>query len=720
MRENTIRINRSLVYGWLLIVSILLVAYTIEIMRGQRDPVYLSFFIVISTLPAIFVSLRYLAKKDRYSLRYEFIVGYFLMYTFVMLTSRTVLVFTYILPMLSLLVLFHQPVTILISGLSALCLNIISIGLRYNRGELNADNLKDVEIQLAVTFLCFSGSYLAARIYDTIQKQNLEYTEELTARAEEMKQMTMQTIMTIANTIDAKDEYTRGHSRRVAEYAAAIARQMHLPPEQVEDIHSIGLLHDIGKIGIPDAVLNKPGKLTIEEYQLMKSHTVVGAKILKDIAIIKGLEIGAKYHHERYDGQGYPDGLVGKEIPLLARIIAVADAYDAMSSNRVYRRHLNAERIRKELVDGRGSQWDAKCVDAMLVLLDHNKLPHVNVESDTDMVQQATTILTRVIDLAVSSPSSRIGRDELTGLLSRDEGIESIQSAIYKNGSGIVMLFDIDHFHRINETCGFMMGDVCLRLMADVVDGLLPEGTAARVGADKFLLYVPDPDNSLSADELAKLFYERLEQTEVQRGMEERLSVSVGVAWVGTDKDRLTIVMDNAEKAVYVASQRGGNTWYCHRDDPYEDDLGGTTPVDLNYLIGNIKNHVFKKKDPAPAGDPELGKMYEFVSTAADRYKSSVLVLLFTVQSAYGVKGDIDGRDKVMGHLEKVIRENTRPGDFMTKFSSSQYAVLMMNLSMKDTESVTNRIIGDFLKAYGKREYVVHYDAAELNRPSDG
>jgi diguanylate cyclase (GGDEF)-like protein len=390
-----------------------------------------------------------------------------------------------------------------------------------------------------------------------------------------------------------------------------------------------------------------------------------------------------------------------------------------MSSNRVYRRHLNAERIRKELVDGRGSQWDSKCVDAMLVLLDNNRLPRVDVESDTDMVQQATTILTRVIDLAVASPSSRIGRDELTGLLTRDEGIESIQSAIYKNGSGIVMLFDIDHFHRINETRGFMVGDTCLRLMADVVAGLLPEGTAARVGADKFLLYVPDPRNQLSADELAKLFYDRLLETEEKWGLDERLSVSVGVAWVGTDKDRLTIVMDNAEKAVYVASQRGGNTWYCHRDDPYEDDLGENSAVDLNFLIENIRDHVFKKKEPVSTSDPELGKMYEFVSSAADHFKTSVLVLLFTVQSAYGVKGDIVGRDQVMGYLEKVIRENTRPGDFMTKFSSSQHAVLMMNLSMKDTESVTNRIIGDFLKAYGKREYVVHYDAAELKRPTD-
>ena len=360
MDQHIRKINHCLVYGWLLIVAILSISYSLEVIKGERDFSYLLIFILITALPAVIVLIRYLRKPDRYSLRYEYIIGYFVMYVFVMITGSTTMVFSYILPMLSLLVLFHQPAIILYTGIASLILNIISIWMRWQRGDLTINNSKDAEIQIALIILCFLGCWLAAGIYDEIQRKNEEYTKQLQKQNEDIRKMTMQTIMTIANTIDAKDEYTRGHSRRVAEYAYAIAKELGLPPKETDDIHSIGLLHDIGKIGIPDAVLNKPGKLTNEEYQLMKSHTVVGARILKDIGLIDGLDVGAKYHHERYDGKGYPEGISGESIPLLARIIAVADAYDAMSSNRIYRRHLSEERILHELETGSGTQWDAR------------------------------------------------------------------------------------------------------------------------------------------------------------------------------------------------------------------------------------------------------------------------------------------------------------------------------------------------------------------------
>ncbi|MCQ2771435.1 MAG: HD-GYP domain-containing protein [Clostridia bacterium] len=178
--------------------------------------------------------------------------------------------------------------------------------------------------------------------------------------------ISLQTIMSIINTIDAKDKNTREHSQRVAEYSEAIAKNLNWDKAKVKDLHQIALLHDIGKIGIPDSILNCTGSLTKEEFETMKMHTVIGGDILKDLTILENVDLGAKYHHERYDGTGYPTGLKGEEIPLEARIIAIADAFDAMNSNRVYRKKLTAEKIKDELINGKGKQFDPTLIDVFM------------------------------------------------------------------------------------------------------------------------------------------------------------------------------------------------------------------------------------------------------------------------------------------------------------------------------------------------------------------
>lgn len=174
-----------------------------------------------------------------------------------------------------------------------------------------------------------------------------------------------QSMNTFTGFIDAKDAYTRGHSARVAAYSAEIARRMKMKPEAVELLYYTTLMHDCGKIGIPDAVLKKPDKLTPEEYRLIQSHTTLGDHILVNFTAIPGIRDGAHYHHERYDGGGYPAGLKGEEIPLNARIICVADSYDAMSSNRCYRPHLTEEAILSELQSNAGKQFDPQIVRYM-------------------------------------------------------------------------------------------------------------------------------------------------------------------------------------------------------------------------------------------------------------------------------------------------------------------------------------------------------------------
>ena len=187
--------------------------------------------------------------------------------------------------------------------------------------------------------------------------------------------MANETVMAIANAVDAKDVRTHQHSLRVAEYSALIAQEMNCfsrwhRRKSLSNLRKAAQMHDIGKIGIPDSVLNKVGRLTDEEYVQMKSHVDRGAEILKDFTLVENVVDGTRYHHERYDGKGYPDGLKGDEIPLFGRIIGVADAFDAMTSNRVYRNHMDTDYVMNEMKRGRGTQFDPDVLDAFFRLID--------------------------------------------------------------------------------------------------------------------------------------------------------------------------------------------------------------------------------------------------------------------------------------------------------------------------------------------------------------
>ncbi|MBQ8148151.1 MAG: HD domain-containing protein [Lachnospiraceae bacterium] len=178
-----------------------------------------------------------------------------------------------------------------------------------------------------------------------------------------------QTIDTFVSFIDAKDPYTHGHSQRVAIYTKEIASRMGLSKEEVQNYFYIGLLHDCGKLGVPDSILKKPTKLTADERAVIESHTKVGADILKNFTAIPGIQNGALQHHERYDGTGYPNKLKGTDISLVGRILCVTDAYDAMNSDRCYRKKLPIEKIKSELETNAGTQFDPEVVAYMLDII---------------------------------------------------------------------------------------------------------------------------------------------------------------------------------------------------------------------------------------------------------------------------------------------------------------------------------------------------------------
>ncbi|MBQ2453132.1 MAG: HD domain-containing protein [Lachnospiraceae bacterium] len=283
------------------------------------------------------------------------------------------------------------------------------------RLQILAGILLSLAIYLIVVLFC---------IYSMKRIQKAEKGEE--ESLERLKTMNMNVIGSLASTIDAKDRYTSGHSRRVAEYSRELARRMGKSEEEQEIVFTAGLLHDVGKISVPGDVINKPGRLTDEEFDQIRIHPVSGYHILEGIHDDERIGYGAKYHHERYDGKGYPNGLQGEDIPEIARIIAVADAYDAMASDRSYRKLLPQDVVRGEIVKGRGTQFDPEIADIMLQIMDEDhdygmrqkeaKVKNVMVVDDDDMTL-----------MVVEHILSRMEEVSLVGAHTRQEALDALE-----------------------------------------------------------------------------------------------------------------------------------------------------------------------------------------------------------------------------------------------------------------------------------------------------
>lgn len=212
-----------------------------------------------------------------------------------------------------------------------------------------------------------SGIKSVKQMYE-IQRIN----EELAESNEKLEQAYLDTVQTLRYAVEAKDTYTRGHSDRVSEYSVLIGEKLGVSEDEIKTLRIGGLFHDIGKIGIPDSILLKPSKLTDDEYSEIKNHPSIGAHILGSAEIFKNIIPIVKHHHEKYDGKGYPSGLKGEEIPYLARIAAVADTFDAMTSRRSYREAIDLEYVKEEIKRCEGTQFDPQIAEAFLGILNNN------------------------------------------------------------------------------------------------------------------------------------------------------------------------------------------------------------------------------------------------------------------------------------------------------------------------------------------------------------
>ncbi|MDE5933209.1 MAG: diguanylate cyclase, partial [Lachnospiraceae bacterium] len=463
------------------------------------------------------------------------------------------------------------------------------------------------------------------------------YRKDLQRRLEEktreVELVTIQAITTVANTIDAKDDYTKGHSIRVAYYSEALARKIGWSEEEVQNIHYIALLHDIGKIGVPDSVLNKPFKLTNVEFELIKNHTVMGAEILKDIKMFPHVSVGAKYHHERFDGRGYPSGLKGDEIPLVARIIGIVDSYDAMTSNRVYRKRLQDEMVKQELLRGKGTQFDPYLVDQFMELLEEGNLQQNIPEEDMVMRIFNSDKIYGGVTREEAGMNSQL--DYLTGLLGREQGEKEITESL-RNGNGCIMMIDLDNFREMNDRFGHLAGDYVLKEVADLLKEVSEKNIVCRMGGDEFLYYVDGISRQEEAEEKVKMILESFETRKSEIRILENISLSIGISLYGIDGGSFEELVRKADKALYHVKQNNDRKQrYLFYQGTSMAKTLEQSKADLDRLVNMVENRETYHGAFQIAYE-EFGRVYDFVMHFSQRNNQAMQLILFTLYSSDG------------------------------------------------------------------------------------
>ncbi len=534
--------------------------------------------------------------------------------------------------------------------------------------------------------------------------------EKVIEKTNQIEQLSFEIIATIASMIEAKDSYTKGHSLRVAEYSGFLAQALGWKDEEIQNLKYIALLHDIGKVGVPDHVLNKPGKLTDAEYNIIKSHTTIGGEILKDIETIKHVDSGAKYHHERYDGRGYPCGLCGKQIPDVARIIGIADAYDAMNSKRIYRENLSPHKIRQELVSGKGTQFDPEYLEVFLQLFDEGKLVVNKVELDKakTLTGESSVLINQIMKSIEEEAQKTDAPDYLTGLLNRKNGEEKMIQAM-KQAPGCLAFVDLDNLKRTNDTMGHLAGDYALMTVGEVLSEFGQNAIVARLGGDEFLYYMCDVDWEQAIeriDAIQKRFGERKEEN-VYLSVS---SLSIGMC-ITNINDEFDMVLKKADKALYQV-KRSGKCGYRF----YEEEVSGVkqkTSVDLERLVNELKLQG-STKGSIKVEYREFAKIYDFVRQLKKRYQYRMQLVMLTLNSMEKETLTIDEKEYAMSCMEKTIQSALRTVDVCTRFGGEQFLVILMNVKPEEITIITNRIFEQFFKVYDKCKVEVQYDVADL------
>lgn len=536
--------------------------------------------------------------------------------------------------------------------------------------------------------------------------------KEMDKHREQLEEISLQLMQTLSTTIEAKDEYTRGHSYRVAEYSALIARELNWDEDEIRNLKNAAYLHDIGKIGIPDNILNKPVKLTDEELGVIKEHTVIGAEILKNITLIDHVKEAARSHHERYDGRGYPDGLKGEEIPLYARIIAVADSFDAMKSRRIYRSPLDDQVVYNEIFQNRGTQFDPELADIFLKLLDEER---VITEKERELFDEDGTGLNMEseIEKFISSVMTTIktqenieGFDFLTGLPMRNRG-EMLAAQFMQQDDGYLVFLDMDNLKKMNDLYGHKAGDRALKLLGSLLMEYTRHAVVCRLGGDEFLMFVP----KVSKERITEIVtgIQKDFDAEKEKDPEIRFaSVSAGICEVNKG-DPFEECYSKADKALYHVKQNGKGSFFFYYQ--LEDEKAGDH--------GTGKDLTLVSKALSASGDysgaleldyREFAKIYEYMNSMEKRYKCHCYLVMVTLETEADSVLNIEDIEYALECMEQAIRQKIRKVDVCTRYSSMQYLIILFEPDEKTIPNIMERIFGQYREQCGKKKLLLNYE----------
>lgn len=546
---------------------------------------------------------------------------------------------------------------------------------------------------------------------DHLRKHLQSEVEDQTRKVE---MMSLQTVRALANAIDAKDSYTIGHSERVSEYAALIAKELGWDEDETDNLRFKALLHDVGKIGVPDSILNKPTRLSDMEYDVIKTHSGMGADILSTVTVIPGADQVARHHHERYDGKGYPDGLAGENIPFEARIVGVADAYDAMSSDRCYRKALTKEAIRQQLVQGRGTQFDPEILDAFLHMFDENRLQISDKEATKDenslgYMNASAKIVERVVQ-TLNMQKNVDNIDFITGMDLRNSGERKIAAAMAE-GEGCLAFFDVDNLKKVNDTMGHKFGDRVLRRMGEILLRNGENAVSCRLGGDEFLFFMKNVNREQAEKQIRQVmdaFRHEKEEDAVMR----QVSLSAGLCMC-TPQDTFADVYVRTDKALYHVKQNG-KADYCFYHSKNLD--GDNTDVDLSLLVRNLKSS--GSYDGAMDMEyREFAKLFEYAENMQKRYQRGFCLVMTTLRIPEKDDYYLEQMEEAMHHMEQAIRQTVRTVDVFTRYSSVQFLILLTEVGEENVQTVVDRIFSNFYEKLGDIKAQASYSVAKIDVP---
>ena len=535
---------------------------------------------------------------------------------------------------------------------------------------------------------------------------------EMNKRRKQMETMSLQMMQTLSTTIEAKDEYTRGHSHRVAEYAALIAEELGWDKKEIKNLKNAAHLHDIGKICIPDNILNKPTRLTEEEFQVIKEHTVIGAEILKNITLISHVKEVARSHHERYDGMGYPDGLKGEEIPLYARVITVADSYDAMKSRRIYRNPLDDQIIYNEIARNCGSQFDPQIAGVFLKMLNENRVvireecALVNKEDNLSKMEIEIEKFISDVMITMKAQEDSEGLDFLTGLPMRNRG-EKLVAQFIQQDNGYLVFLDMDNLKKMNDLYGHKAGDRALKLLGSLLMEYAQHSVVCRLGGDEFLMFVP----GVSKDEIVKIvtgIQEKFEQNKEKDAEIRCASVSVGICEV-IKGDPFEECYSKADKALYHVKQNGKGSYFFYQQMENEQVADPGTGKDLA-LIAKALRDSGNYSGALNLEYREFAKLYEYMKHLGDRYRYQCYLVMVTLETTSNSVMHIENIEQALERMEQAIRKKIRSVDACTRYSSMQYLVILFEADESKISDIMERIFAQYDELTGRDSLIPKYE----------